>query len=257
MSAYRQIDPTFIGCHIYTAPARRVLSERREDLCEIIAVLNGVYQARHGDQKHETTLIAGSGEAVLWPANAWRLEFNDPQRPLHCIAIYFRNPPWGELPIRVRDHGGLIRILAHRMIEIKGMDLGEDRMQELYAAFTHAILAEYIRIACLEKDTLTAKVARYIEDNMARAFTLAELSRAIGLEQHHFGRRFKQITGRTPMDEARRCKAAHARDIFLTAPNRPLKAVCARVGIANPKRLSRLIHRYYGIRLRELRKTIV
>jgi AraC-like DNA-binding protein len=254
MSFPRKIDSTYIGCHFFTALSRLVYSERKNEPCEIVVVLSGVYQARYKDGQREVSLSAQSGEAVLWPAKIWRMEFNDPKRPLHCIAIYFRNPSLGDFPRWVRDTAGLIRVLAQRLIEIKTRHLEDDLAQELFKAYTDAILAEFIRRASPQKEHLTEQVNQFVEANMSRAFTLSELALAMNLEPHYFGRRFKQLTGCTPMDYVRRSKAVHASEVILMSPDRPLKALCASVGIANPKRLVRLINRYTATRVRDLRR---
>lgn len=254
MSVFRQLDIAILGVHFFTSPARRILSERRDDLPEIIVVMQGIYQAQYRQGKQTLSMIAQSGDVVVWPARAWRLETSDANQPLHCIAIYLRGAIRDDLPRMLHDHGGLIRILAHRLMDLKGDNLGEEAIQEISLGYTNAILSEYIRLAYLQKDNLPMKVARFIEEHVSESITLPVLAKAIGLEKHHFDRRYRKLTGRTPMDEVRRRKVAHARGMLLTIPTRSLKEVCSSVGITNPKRLIHLINRYSGTRVRDLRR---
>ena len=95
---------------------------------------------------------------------------------------------------------------------------------------------------------------------MAESLTLGQLACHVGLEKHHFGRKYKALTGITPMRAVRRRKAEHARRMILSGtllmndPLLNLRNIAKRVGVRDEHQMSRLLTRYVGGSVRELKR---
>jgi AraC-like DNA-binding protein len=252
-STLRNFRVQFLSIHFFKSPSRYVSTRRSGEPAEVIVMLGGVYRARIVDKDSSKLLEARSGDIVYWPTGAERVEENDPQQPIRCVALYFewRNPPEG-LPFAVRDHEGIVRILAERLLSLRDYPL--PLPPAVSNAYLSAILAEYVRLVGLIEDGLVAQVARYTEEHMSEPFALKALASYVGLERHHFGRKYKTLTGQSPMQHVRRRRAEHALGLLMLRPKRSLKDVASRVGIGDEHHLRRLLRVLFGFSIRELRR---
>jgi transcriptional regulator GlxA family with amidase domain len=73
------------------------------------------------------------------------------------------------------------------------------------------------------------------------------------MSKFHFSRRYRQLTGLTPMEDLRQLRLEAARDLLLTT-DLPLKAIAPRTGLGDEYHLSRLFRRAFGIAPGELRR---
>jgi AraC-like DNA-binding protein len=238
--------------HYFRAPGRRILSRTRPPTHTLVIVLSGGYQATWRSGLETLRLSARAGDVVYWPAGKERMEVNATSERLLAISVYFRwFRPLRNLPPMVHDRNRLIRGLGDALLQVK--DWPTPQRHPLAAQYLGAILAEYARLARGPGDDLEGRVARYVEEHMAEPITLDELARHVGVHKHHLGRRYKQLTGRTPKHDVRRIKAEHARGTLRGTPDMPLKDVAARVGIRDPFQLSKLLRRYLGTTARDIR----
>lgn len=233
-------------------PTERSASLRRAENAEIIVMLGGVYQARLPGEHRLLPLEARAGDVVCWPENALRTEDNPPDAPPWCICIYFwwRNPP-RHLPLKIQDRDGLIRILADRLLTAH---MSPTRDLAVCNAFLAGLLGEYVHLAGQNPKNLAERVSRYVEEHMSERTQLEDLARAFGLNKHHLGRKYKALTGRTPMQDVRQRKVERARALLLINPKNTLKAVAIRTGIGDEHQLSRLLSRYQRLSVRDIRR---
>ena len=108
-----------------------------------------------------------------------------------------------------------------------------------------------VRAAYCVRRPLGEKVAENAAMSIVVEFGL--LSGFVGLDESYFGRRYKQLTGHTPMEEVRRIRVEHAVGIIQGTGTLPLKDVAFRVGMANDRLLCRWLKRYRGMTSREIR----
>ena len=196
----RPISARLVNVHLFTAPPQRVMSRRRHEPAELMVVIGGVYKAFYDTAERRESITAQVGQVVYWPERAERLEENDPERPMRCIGIYFKWPaPPRDLPYVVRDRDHLMDLLAYRLLAVKTAPAHPDLAAPVSQAYLNALLAEYVHQAYLSVDSLVARVIRFTEEHIAEPFTLGALARHVGLEKHHFGRKYKTLTGHTPM----------------------------------------------------------
>lgn len=237
----------------FRAAAKRIVSVRDESPAELIVILGGVYQARLLPDTRGGLIEATAGDVVCWTENCRRREESPADAPPWCLCIYFRwsNPP-AQLPVKVHDRDGLMRILADRLLSVH---TSPDRSPPVVLnALLAGLLGEYVRLAAEAPKNIEAQVIRSVEEHMTERTRIVDLARAIGLNKHHLGRKYKAATGRTVMQDVRRRKLERATTLLLRHPDRRLKEVAARTGIADEHQLSRLLKHYEGLSVRTLRR---
>jgi AraC-like DNA-binding protein len=249
-------DVRFLDGEFFTGPAQRVLSRiRRCTLAQLIVVTGGVYTATVSTERGAQRIRAQAGDVVFWPVGSEDTDESDSGRPLHCISIFLRwphAPP--DLPFVVRDANHVIDLLANRLIATAHDPAGKACLGPSLDAYLAAVFAEYVALARTAADDLLARVTQYIEEHIHRPIRLEELARQAGLEKHHFGRKYKQLTGRTPIQDVKRRKAAYAKHILLLTPSRTLSNIAGLVGVRDASKLSRLLTRHAGASARDIKR---
>jgi len=92
----------------------------------------------------------------------------------------------------------------------------------------------------------------YIEENLARDLSLAEVASAAGYSPYHFARLFKASTGSSPHQYVIRRRVERAR-LLLATTDWPLAAVARHVGFASASHLALHVRRLTGASPGELR----
>jgi AraC-like DNA-binding protein len=100
-----------------------------------------------------------------------------------------------------------------------------------------------------ELKTALMKMALYPD----RPWRVADLARLSGLSQPHFYRRFKLVTGSSPIDWLRRERINHARRRLLESSD-AIKQISEQVGYNDPFFFSRDFKRYTGVSPSEYRR---
>lgn len=256
MSKSNDFDSRFgvelIGAYFFCAPAVQTQSVRRKPPATLIVMQAGVYRARAGDGPDAPGVEARAGDAVFWPAGAYRVETNDGSHPARCVSCQFKwTNPLRSLPPLVHDHDRVLATLANRLVSLHDEPCGLP--PAVPNAYLAALIAEYMRLACMNQPELAALVSRFTEEHLAESFGLADLARGVGLNPCHLVRRYRQLTGRTPMDYVRRRRTERAIGMLLNDPRRDPGDIALRVGLPDARQLRRLIRRYAGLTVRDLR----
>lgn len=239
----------------FTGPSQRVLCRQRRPCDQLIVVVGGVYKATVDTARGRQHIHAVAGDVVFWPAGSEDTDESEPGKPLRCVSLWFHWPgSSANLPCMVRDTGHLIDLLANRLLVLAHDPTRKTALGAETNVYLAAMLAEYTALARTGAEELVAQVAHFIEEHIHLPIRLAELARCVGLEENHFGRRYRQLTGRTPLEEVRSRKAAYAKHILLLSPEWPLSRVSKTVGVRDASRLSRLLARYAGASARDIKK---
>jgi len=252
----RSGDIVLLSAHFFEAktPREQAPTLRNENMDELIVMLGGIYRAWQSASDKKSQIEAHAGDVVYWPKKQSRVEASDPRDPMRCIAIYFT---WTRPTIRnrvlVHDNDGLIRILANRLLNLRTAPLPIPASAS--GQYVAAITAELFYLLSSHIDSLVGHVAQYVETHMSEPFNLTALAAEVGLQRHHFGRRFKALTGITPMEYVRRRKADHALNSFLADPGHRGNEIAAAVGVRNTHQLRRLLKTYYGLSVRDIRQS--
>lgn len=102
----------------------------------------------------------------------------------------------------------------------------------------------------MSSDDWVARINRVVEavrDDLAGSHTLAELAERAHSSDHHFHRRFREVTGETPRQFVRRCRLERAAYLMMAAPERRLTDICVDVGFRDPSDFSRSFRQLYGV----------
>jgi transcriptional regulator GlxA family with amidase domain len=121
-------------------------------------------------------------------------------------------------------------------------------LEQRFACF----LTECQRSAAARVPGFVQRVRAHCAGHLAEPLSLAGLAQLVAMSPAHFGRRYRQATGVTPMADVRRQRAQAAHDLLLTT-TLPLKAIAEQVGFCDAYHLSREIRRVYGRPPRALR----
>lgn len=116
-------------------------------------------------------------------------------------------------------------------------------LQELlgYCAL-HQSRSERRRKTRFNLDTLHAFMQQHIRDHLS----LGELAQVAGLSQHHFARRYKQLTGESPIQHFLQLKMQHA-CFLLEVSDESVQSVAQELGYDDAYYFSRIFKRIIGI----------
>jgi AraC-like DNA-binding protein len=212
---------------------------------ELIVVTAGRMTARMGGQLYS----AEAGQCLWYPPGVIHEERSDAGSPVetHFIAFHWTGGDrrW---PLCFADAKGRLATLTRWLLTER------DAGKAVREAFLRAILAEFERVQTTPATpTLPERVRGYMRTHLAEAITLADLATCVGMSKFHFSRRYRQLTGLTPMEDLRQLRLEAARDLLLTT-DLPLKAIAPRTGLGDEYHLSRLFRRAFGIAPGELRR---
>jgi len=248
------IRARYLNTHLFEAPIKRVDNQARVDAAEMIVVLAGRYEAKWTSGGVPRSLKAQLGDVVCWTPNARRLDWNSEDVRLRALCVYFDWPrPLTDLPVVVRDRGGLLRFLAHALLDAKDAPRSPRFRAMISQAYLAAMLAEYIRLADHMAPDIEHQLAQYTEKHLRDPIHLIDLARTIGLTPRYFARRYQELTGRTPLADVRRIRIEHAIGILRSSFRMPLKDIATRVGLKTGQHLCRLLKQHVGMTAREIR----
>lgn len=96
-------------------------------------------------------------------------------------------------------------------------------------------------------------VQNFIQDNLLRPLSLADLAKAVGLTRFHFARAFKCSFGVSPYKYFQRARVEHAK-ILLYKDNLPIQQISALLGFTSANQFSRIFRNEVGYTPTEFRR---
>lgn len=90
-----------------------------------------------------------------------------------------------------------------------------------------------------------ARLTAYIEDNLDRAITLAELAAVVNVSRFHFARLFRRSTGMPPIAFVEQCRIRRAQTLIVET-DLPLSDIALVIGFADQSHFTRRFHRHVG-----------
>ena len=217
------------------------------DFHECLVVLNGRIQV----QSESGTIRGASGDILLYPSGCWHTEKSDSENPAEFIFLGF----WGRAGDYVRcfhDHRGRCRQLATWLLD----EHLNDRMDSpLFHRLAEHLAAEVTEAETLDpENTNVDTIRRAIINDPAKHWSLEELAGIIHLSPSYFCRRYKQLTGITPMQELKRLRIRVALNL-IQGTDLPLKVIASRCGFSNAYHFSRVCREESGHPPSHFRKT--
>ena len=104
------------------------------------------------------------------------------------------------------------------------------------------------------RPVLVRRVEEYVDANLARDLSLAELARLSCMSVDHFLRSFRAARGTTPYRYVLEQRLGRASTMLRTTPA-PVAAIAARCGFRNPSHFSVKFHAQFGVSPSQFRRT--
>ncbi len=214
---------------------------------ELIVILEGKMRLRTPG----ADLIAGPGHLLFYPSGLMHEEISIADDAVHTLFLCFRGPAAAlGLPLCLEDRHGRIRQMAMWLRH----DLQNGRDVKSCHSIFDAILDEWRLLAGEPTEPWVLKLRAYMREHLARKLSLDLLARQGGLSRFAFVRKYRQLTGKTPMAELRLIRLNEAQQLLLSS-HRPLKDIAEKVGLGDEFQLSKLFRRYFGLPPRDFRGT--
>jgi len=200
----------------------------------------------------EVELVAGPGEVLWYPAGVAHAERIDARNPLE---IYFLGFEWPDMPASIprqlTDTADRLLPAARWLFDEREAPANlRDPMAE---GCLRVILAELVRLSDATPDDLIVRLRNYMRTHLRDALTLDQLASVSKTSKYHLIRRYRALTGRTPMQDLRHLRLEAARDLLLTT-SLPLKQIAPKIGLTDEYHLSRLFRRHFHITASQLRQ---
>jgi AraC-like DNA-binding protein len=214
---------------------------------ELIVVRDGI-EAAEVDGKRST---AGPGDLLLFRAGSLHREWSE-KLPMETLYVGFRCdalPP--ETPVLFNDTRSRVSVMAGWLNEERKHPTPHS--PAICDNLIRSIMAECLTLWTAPDDNLVAKVRRYINSRLTERLTLAQLADHVGMSQYHFSRRYRELSGRTPVSDVRVMRLERARDLILTT-DLPMKEIAPISGLQDVYHMSRLFRRCMGITPSSLRR---
>ena len=215
---------------------------------ELIVILAGQLHVEIQGQTRAGT----AGDVFWYPTRVPHREWTEPTAPVESLFLTVEWPKLLRPPrLAVVDTTGRLRELARWVFAERQGDAAfrHGAGQE----FARAFVAEYFRLAAQGTDPWVAELRSFMRLRFRGPLTLADLARQSQLSKFHFVRRYRRMTGRTPMADLRLIRLEAARDLLLTT-TLPLKEIAPRCGLGDEYHLSRLFRQAFAITPGSLRR---
>ena len=212
---------------------------------ELILILRGSLLLKTPDRE----LLAAPGDVLFYEKGMVHEEISHRNNPVNLLFIAFRYPKWRpSFPLRMHDTDGRLRELFSWLIR----DRRNGRPVHECLFLCRAIVEELKWINTEPRSPWLESTLTFMRKNFARKLDLAEIARQAGMSRFAFIRKFKRLTGHTPMGELRRIRLNEARNLILSS-SLPLKLIAPASGLGDEYQLSKLFRRYFGLSPRGLR----
>ena len=229
----------FNGGHLICKPGwQRKLHSH--SFFQIIIIYQGAMTISIGNEPFK----AQSGDIVFYPGDTPHREYNEEENNLEIIYLDWEGPEV-ELPLIIHDRKGRIRILAEWLLS--------DYKNSLYAnkeraedSLLQTLLLETEKNALDKTDNFVQKVKISIYEHISESLTLEILANNSNMNKFTFLRKYKQITGKTPMDEVRQIRLKRARDLVIST-DMSFRDIAVKTGLNNEFHLSRIFKKYLQV----------
>lgn len=215
---------------------------------ELIAVAHGRIHVRISDQE----LTAGPGDILFYRAGLLHTEWNDTRNPFVTYGYAFQHATLPEdLALLTPDREGRIRTLSDWLA--REFTRPWNALTPIAASLFQTVLTEWRRLQLQPEANLVTQAREHMRHHLSRPLSLEQLAGAQKLSRFHFLRRYRALSGRTPMQDLTGLRMEHARHLLLST-NLPLKAIAPLCGLATEQHLCRLFRQHMGVTPGETRR---
>lgn len=216
------------------------MSSHSHAFFQLVIVIRGSQSARLSDATHTVS----AGNILLFKPGIEHEEWSEGKKQLETIfmACTWPDCPEGLQPV-IKDKQGRAQTLMEMLYQEDNEPVAErqNNCRTLLAALQQQIISAWQH----PYDPLQEKVHEHIRQSLSENISLEALSEAVHMSKYHFLRRFKEITGHTPMAVVRQLRLNRARDLILSGDT-PLKEIAELCGFNDVYNMTRSFSKYLG-----------
>jgi AraC-like DNA-binding protein len=237
-----------LGCsEVFPDPNWR-MPRHRHTHHELIVVKNGSMLLK----TNEGEIVATRRDMLFYKAGLVHEESSRKGDPVNTLFVAFRAGQWlPPFPLRMRDSEGRVTDLLSWLVR----DLRQGRPALDCHPLLRTVIQELSWLLNRPQDPWRDAIRSHLMKNFAGAISLGDIAWRAGMSRFAFIRKFKRLTGRTPMEDLRLIRLNEARNLILST-GLPLKAIAPAVGIGDEYQLSKLFRRHFGVSPREMRSRV-
>lgn len=213
---------------------------------ELIVILDGRMTVEIDGQ----SVRAEPGDLLLYRAGHVHRETSELTAPVSTFFLVFKatDEALAHFEVRLRDTDGRVRQMATWLVRDHRAGVPPERQNALFSA----LLTETRRLCASPVDPWLADLRRHMQQQLAGRIYLDDLARRCGMSKFAFVRKFRRLSGTTPMRDLQRMRLNQARSMMLTT-GLPVKAIAPAVGLGDEYQLSKLFRRHFRLSPREMR----
>lgn len=239
-------DPEFLSGGEVKPEAGWHMPPHSHQVHELIVVLNGRMRLEIDGQ----TVVAEAGDLLLYRAGHVHKEKSDDETPVNTFFLVFKadKPALEHFVLRLRDADGRVRQMAAWLVRDHRAGVAPERQTPLL----RALLTETRRLCATPVDPWLAEQRQHMQKSLTGRLYLDDFARRSGMSKFAYVRKFRRLSGTTPMRELQRIRLNQARTLMLTT-GLPVKAIAPAVGLGDEYQLSKLFRRHFRLSPREMR----
>lgn len=240
------VEPEFLGGGEVKPESGWHMPPHSHQVHELIVVLNGRMRLEIAGQ----VLVAEAGDLLLYRAGHVHKEQSDDKAPVNTFFLVFKAAELAleHFALRLRDSDGRVRQMAAWLVRDHKAGVPPERQTPLL----RALLTETKRLCGTPVDPWLADLRQHMQQKLAGRIYLDDLARHSGMSKFAFVRKFRRLSGTTPMRDLQRMRLNQARTLMLTT-GMPVKAIAPTVGLGDEYQLSKLFRRHFRLSPREMR----
>lgn len=239
--------PQFIDAVVETQPSDWKQELARTSDFRVIVVLDGRLEMRD----EVATLTLAGGDAIIHRNDFIIEESVAGEGELERVVVTFAWPALTpDEPCVIQDSAGRLRELARWVLVERHADF--DGATRYRADLLKLLVDECQRLAVDSAGALERQLRAYVLEHIEESITLDAIAKQVGIGRHHLCRKYRKITGQSPMWAVRAIRMEQARDL-IRGTGLPLRTIAKRVGLRSEQHLSRLLRTHFGVGVRELR----
>lgn len=213
---------------------------------ELIVVLDGRMRLETESQD----IAAERGDLLFYHARMAHRETSDDTDPVNTFFISFKGSSsvLRDLPLQLRDTDARVRQMISWLVRDHRSGVNPGQQNSLL----EAVVNEMSRLCAAPVNPWLADLREHMQQHLAQSIYLADLADKVGMSKFAFVRKFKRLSGRTPMKELQLIRLNQARTMLLTS-GLPVKAIAPEVGLGDEYQLAKLFRRHFRLSPTELR----
>ena len=217
---------------------------------EIIYIARGRYFAETSDG----TLVADETQYIYYPPGTLHrpVEFEG-ESPVIYVLVWEEpsSPDFADRQRLMKDNTGHMLMILRWMWSF---DPPQDaHTRDILQSLLHLALLEFISASTPVVSSSIESAIKHMYDYMDEGITLDDIANVCGMSKFQLIRLFKRTMHTTPMQYLHALRQDTAITMILNS-TLPINTISARVGIANPFHLSRMVKIKTGYAPRELRR---